>query len=131
VPTVERWGLRALVRRAGGAEPGLVLGRGGGLPKAEAPASTPRPGGGGGPEAQTPGLDLRALVLRAGGSSSSCPKGGARFTHTGSTYGVKNLHPNYIAGFIDGEGSFNMTVSKDESRSALLRSGIFKLPPPS
>ena len=36
-----------------------------------------------------------------------------RFTHTGSTYGVNNLHPNYIAGFIDGEGSFNITVSKD------------------
>ncbi len=36
-----------------------------------------------------------------------------RFTHTDSTCGVKNLHPNYIAGFIDGEGSFNITVSKD------------------
>ena len=41
-----------------------------------------------------------------------------RFIHTGSTCGVNNLHPNYIAGFIDGEGSFNMTVSKDDSRSA-------------
>jgi hypothetical protein len=42
----------------------------------------------------------------------------ARFTHTGSTCGVNYLHPNYIAGFIDGEGSFNITVSKDDSRSA-------------
>lgn len=41
-----------------------------------------------------------------------------RFTHTGSTYGVNKLHPNYIVGFIDGEGSFKITVSKDESRSA-------------
>jgi len=41
-----------------------------------------------------------------------------RFTHTDSTYVVKKLHPNYIVGFIDGEGSFNITVSKDESRSA-------------
>lgn len=41
-----------------------------------------------------------------------------RFAHTGSTSGVNNLHPNYIAGFIDGEGSFNITVSKDETRSA-------------
>jgi hypothetical protein len=33
-----------------------------------------------------------------------------RFAHTGSTSGVNNLHPNYIAGFIDGEGSFNITA---------------------
>jgi len=32
-----------------------------------------------------------------------------RFTHTGSTYGVNSLHPNYIAGFIDGEGSLLLT----------------------
>jgi len=41
-----------------------------------------------------------------------------RFTHTDSTYVVNKLHPNYIVGFIDGEGSFTITVSKDESRSA-------------
>jgi len=41
-----------------------------------------------------------------------------RFAHTGSTSGVNNLPPNYIAGFIDGEGSFNITVTKDETRSA-------------
>jgi hypothetical protein len=35
-----------------------------------------------------------------------------------STCGVNNLHPNYIAGLIDGEGSFNITISKDDSRSA-------------
>jgi hypothetical protein len=27
-----------------------------------------------------------------------------------------NLHPNYITGFIDGEGSFNITISRDENR---------------
>lgn len=28
-----------------------------------------------------------------------------------------NLHPNYITGLIDGEGSFNITISRDENRT--------------
>lgn len=50
-----------------------------------------------------------------------------RFTHTDSTYGVKNLHPNYIAGFIDGEGSFNITVSLQSFLSTPL-SGVTRCP---
>lgn len=35
-----------------------------------------------------------------------------------------NLHPNYITGFIDGEGSFNITISRDENLQQVTVSSV-------
>jgi hypothetical protein len=50
----------------------------------------------------------------------------AHSTHKGKEriQSIKKLHPQYVAGFIDGEGSFSVSIYKDET----MRNKIFVRP---